>query len=434
MENFSEIYKQKLTSAEGIAQMIKSGYNCASPICMGEPVDIMNAIARRVKNGEIENIKTNGTLNIGNRDYFNEEFAGKFDFRSWFFGAGSRKGGQEGRFDYFSYNYSDYPRIYDMRNDLDALLMVVSPMDEHGYFSTGAYFGETLGMLRNAKHVFVEVNKYMPRTFGENFIHISQVEAVCENHEPIIELPVSSISENDYKIGGYIAEMVPDGATIQIGIGGISGALGKALADKKDLGIHTEMFSDAMVELIECGAVTNERKTFHKRQSVSTFCFGSKKVYDYINNNPSLVMLPVDYVNDPYSIAKNDNFISVNAGLEVDFFGQVCSESIGPVPFSGPGGQFDYVKGAKMSGGGRSFIAMPSTAKKGTISKIKPMLTTGAAVTSHKNEVDCIVTEYGVAQLFGKTMRERTEELINIAHPDFREELRFEAKKMNILI
>ena len=176
MENFSEIYKQKLTSAEGIAQMIKSGYNCASPICMGEPVDIMNAIARRVKNGEIENIKTNGTLNIGNRDYFNEEFAGKFDFRSWFFGAGSRKGGQEGRFDYFSYNYSDYPRIYDMRNDLDALLMVVSPMDEHGYFSTGAYFGETLGMLRNAKHVFVEVNKYMPRTFGENFIHISQVE------------------------------------------------------------------------------------------------------------------------------------------------------------------------------------------------------------------------------------------------------------------
>ncbi len=434
MENFSEIYKQKLTSAEGIAQMIKSGYNCASPICMGEPVDIMNAIAHRVKNGEIENIKTNGTLNIGNRDYFNEEFAGKFDFRSWFFGAGSRKGGQEGRFDYFSYNYSDYPRIYDMRNDLDALLMVVSPMDEHGYFSTGAYFGETLGMLRNAKHVFVDVNKYMPRTFGENFIHISQVEAVCENHEPIIELPVSSISENDYKIGGYIAEMVPDGATIQIGIGGISGALGKALADKKDLGIHTEMFSDAMVELIECGAVTNERKTFHKRQSVSTFCFGSKKVYDYINNNPSLVMLPVDYVNDPYNIAKNDNFISVNAGLEVDFFGQVCSESIGPVPFSGPGGQFDYVKGAKMSRGGRSFIAMPSTAKKGTISKIKPMLTTGAAVTSHKNEVDCIVTEYGVAQLFGKTMRERTEELINIAHPDFREELRFEAKKMNILI
>lgn len=193
--------------------------------------------------------------------------------------------------------------------------------------------------------------------------------------------------------------MVPDEATIQIGIGGVSGALGKALAGKKDLGIHTEMFSDAMVDLIECGAVTNEKKTFHKRQSVSTFCFGSKRVYDYIDNNPSLVMLPVEYVNDPYNIAKNDKFVSVNAGLEVDFFGQVCSETLGPVPFSGSGGQFDYVKGAKMSKGGRSFIAMNSTAKGGSISRIKPMLTYGSAVTTHKNEVDCIVTEFGVAEL-----------------------------------
>jgi len=289
-------------------------------------------------------------------------------------------------------------------------------------------------LLRNAKHIYLEVNKYMPRTFGENFIHISQVEALCENHQPIFELPVGEPSEIDYKIGNIIAEMVPDEATIQIGIGGVSGALGKALKDKKDLGIHTEMFSDAMVELIECGAVTNEKKNIHRRQSVSTFCFGSKKVYDYIDNNPSVLMLPVEYVNDPYVISKMDKFVSVNAGLEVDFFGQVCSETIGPVPFSGPGGQFDYVKGAKMSKGGISFIAMSSTAKGGEISRIKPMLSYGAAVTSHKNEVDCIVTEYGVAKLFGKTMRERTRELINIAHPKFREELEFNAKKMNILI
>lgn len=434
MGKFDLMYKERLTNAEGIAKLIKSGYNCASPICMGEPVDVINAIAARVARGEIDHIKTNGTLTFGGRDYLKPEFEGKFDFISWFFGAGSRKGGQEGRFDYFSVNYSDYPRVYDLRNDLDALIMVVSPMDEHGYFSTGPYFGETLGMLRNAKHVFVEVNKYLPRTFGQNFIHISQVEALCEHDEPIFELPVGEPSENDYKIGNIIAEMVPDEATIQIGIGGVSGALGKALAGKKDLGIHTEMFSDAMVELIECGAVTNEKKTINKRQSVSTFCFGSKKVYEYIDNNPSLVMLPVEYVNDPYVIAQNDKFVSVNAGLEVDFFGQVCSETIGPVPFSGPGGQFDYVKGAKMSKGGRSFIAMTSTAKGGTISRIKPMLTYGAAVTSHKNEVDCIVTEYGAAELFGKTMRERTRALINIAHPKFREELLFEAKKMNILI
>lgn len=434
MGKFDTMYNEKLTTAEGIASLIKSGWNLASPICMGEPIDVVNAIAKRVKSGEISNIKTNGTLTFGGRDYLEAEYQGKFDFVPWFIGAGSRKGAQEGRFDYMSVNYSDYPRVYDMRNDLDAVLMVVSPMDQHGYFSTGAYFGETMGMLRNAKHIYVEVNKYMPRTFGENFVHISQVEAICENHEPIFELPVGEPSEIDYKIGNIIAEMVPDEATIQIGIGGVSGALGKALKDKKDLGIHTEMFSDAMIELIECGAVTNEKKNIHRRQSVSTFCFGSKKVYDYIDNNPSVLMLPVEYVNNPCVIAQMDKFISVNAGLEVDFFGQVCSETIGPVPFSGPGGQFDYVKGTKMSKGGISFIAMASTAKGGEISRIKPMLSYGAAVTSHKNEVDCIVTEYGVAKLFGKTMRERTRELINIAHPKFREELEFNAKKMNILI
>ncbi len=434
MSNFFQMYKEKLTTAEGIADLIKSGYNCASPICMGEPTDILNAIASRVSRGEISGIKTNGTLVFPGKDYLKPEFSGKFDCLSWFFGPGTRKGGQDGRIDYFSVNYSEFPRVYDLRNDLDAVFMVVSPMDEHGYFSTGPYCGESLSMLRNAKHVFLEVNKFLPRTFGENFVHISKVEALCENDEPIIELPVTPPSETDQKIGEFIAEMVPNEATIQIGIGGVSGALGKALSGKKDLGVHTEMFSDAMVELIECGAVTNEKKTIHKRQSVSTFCFGSKKVYDYLNNNPSVLMLPVDYVNDPYIIAKHDKFISVNAGLEVDFFGQVCSESIGYIPFSGPGGQFDYVKGAKMSRGGRSFISMPSTAKGGSISKIKSVLASGASITSHKNEVDCIVTEYGVAELYGKTIRERTKALINIAHPKFREELTFEAKKMNILI
>jgi acyl-CoA hydrolase len=288
--------------------------------------------------------------------------------------------------------------------------------------------------MRKAKHIYVEVNKFMPRTFGENFIHISQVEAICEKDEPIYNLKAAAPTEKDYKIGNFIAEMVPDGATLQFGIGGVSGAMGEALKNKRDLGIHTEMFSDAMVELIEAGAVTNERKNINCRQTVSTFCFGSQKVYDYINNNPSLVMLPVEYVNDPYIIAKNDNFISVNAGLEVDFLGQVCSESIGATPFSGSGGQFDYVKGAKMSKGGISFIAMNSTAKNDTISRIKSCLSYGAAVTTHKNEVNCIVTEYGVAQLMGKSVRERTKALINIAHPKFREELAFEAKKRNILI
>ncbi|MCI1930104.1 MAG: 4-hydroxybutyrate--acetyl-CoA CoA transferase [Clostridia bacterium] len=434
MGKFENSYKEKLTTAEGIASLVKTGDVCASPMCMGEPLDIINAIGDRVEKGEITNIVQNCNFVAPGKCYEKPEMFGKFDYISWFFSASTRKGGQDGRFDYMQANYNDFPRFFDMRGDIDRFFLVVSPMDEHGYFSMGAYVGEAMGIMRKAKHIYVEVNKFMPRTFGENFIHISEVEAICEKDEPIYNLQVGAPTEKDYKIGNYIADMVPDGATLQFGIGGVSGAMGEALKDKKDLGIHTEMFSDAMVDLIEMGAVTNEKKNINRRQSVSTFCFGSKKVYDYINNNPSLAMLPIEYVNDPYIIAKNDNFISVNAGLEVDFLGQVCSESIGDVPYSGSGGQFDYVKGAKMSKGGISFIAMNSTAKNDTISRIKPCLTYGAAVTTHKNEVNCIVTEYGVAQLMGKSVRERTKALINIAHPKFREELLFEAKKRNILI
>jgi len=434
MEKFDLSYARKLVTAEAIAALVQTGDVLASPICMGEPLDIINAIGKRVENGEITDIIQNCNLVSPGRCYEKPDMFGKFNYMSWFFSGNTRKGGQDGRFDYMQANYNDFPRYFDMRGDIDRFYLVVSPMDEHGYFSMGSYFGEALGMLKKAKHVYVEVNKYMPRTFGTNFVHISQVDAVCEKDEPIYNLPAAKPGENDYKIGNFIAEMVPDGATLQFGIGGVSGAMGEALKSKKDLGIHTEMFSDAMVELIECGAVTNMKKAVNSRVSVSTFCFGSQKVYDYINNNPALVMMPVEYVNDPYVIAQHDNFISVNAGLEVDFLGQVCSESIGETPFSGSGGQFDYVKGAKMSRGGISFIAMSSTAKNGTISRIKPCLTYGAAVTSHKNEVNCIVTEYGVAELLGKSVRERTKALIAIAHPKFRDELLFEAKRRNILI
>ena len=247
-------------------------------------------------------------------------------------------------------------------------------------------------------------------------------------------LPPVKLDEVSITIGNLIAEQIPDGACIQLGIGAIPDATGMALKAKHDLGIHTEMFTDSMVELIECGAVNNSKKQIHRGKSVTTFAYGSKRIYDYIDDNPAIEILPVNYVNDPNVICKNDNMISINAALEVDFFGQVCAESVGTKHMSGSGGQIDYVRGACQSKGGKSFIAFTSTAKGGTISKIKSILTPGAICTTSKNDVDCIVTEYGIAHLRGRSLGERTKQLIAIAHPDFRDELTFEAKKRGILI
>ena len=288
-------------------------------------------------------------------------------------------------------------------------------------------------LAEQAKHIFLEVNPNMPRTFGEQQIHISQVEALCETDVPLQEAAPAEIDEISRCIGGRIAEEVPNGATIQLGIGAIPAAVGLCLRDKRDLGIHTELFSDAMVELIECGAVTNQRKTLHKGKSVATLAYGTRRVYDYLNDNTGVAFYPVDYVNDPRVIAQNDNFISVNACLEVDLWGQVAAESIGSRHFSGTGGQVDFVRGARESRGGKSFIAMPSTAKNGALSRIRPGLSSNAIVTTSKNDVDYIVTEYGAARLRGATARARAEALIGIAHPNFREELRYEAKKLHLV-
>ena len=258
--------------------------------------------------------------------------------------------------------------------------------------------------------------------------------AIVENTHDMPVLPPTKIDETSKIIGGYIAEQIPDGACIQLGIGAIPDAVGAALKEKHDLGIHTEMFTDSMVELIECGAVNNSKKQIHRYQSVTTFAYGSQRIYDYIDDNPGIAFLPVDYVNDPAVICRNDNVISVNAALEVDLWGQVCAESVGTRHVSGSGGQVDYVRGACQSKGGKSFIAFSSTAKNDTINKIKPVLTPGAIVTTSKNDVDYIVTEYGVAHMRGESLASRAKQLIAIAHPNFRDELRFEAKKRGMMI
>ncbi len=365
--------------------------------------------------------------------FFDDTLQGKYSAVSWFSTAYGRAAFEKGCADVMPVYYRDVPGQYRKFIDLDVFYATVSPMDRHGYFSFGTTAAECQALAEQAKHIFLEVNPNMPRTFGEQQIHISQVEALCETDVPLQEAAPAEIDEISRCIGGRIAEEVPNGATIQLGIGAIPAAVGLCLRDKRDLGIHTELFSDAMVELIECGAVTNQRKTLHKGKSVTTLAYGTRRVYDYLNDNTGVAFYPVDYVNDPRVIAQNDNFISVNACLEVDLWGQVAAESIGSRHFSGTGGQVDFVRGARESRGGKSFIAMPSTAKNGALSRIRPGLSSNAIVTTSKNDVDYIVTEYGAARLRGATARARAEALIGIAHPNFREELRYEAKKLHLV-
>lgn len=307
-------------------------------------------------------------------------------------------------------------------------------MDKHGYFSCGMSGAEIAALKTKASIILLDVNDKMPRVMGNNFIHISQVTALCESSRELLTLEAAPLTDMDKKIGQMIADEVPDGATIQLGIGGIPNAVGVLLQDKHDLGIHTEMFTDSMVDLINCGAVTNMKKPVNVGKTIATLAWGTKKMYDYMDDNPAFEMHPVDYTNDPYVIGMHDNFISVNACVEIDLFGQVCAESLGTLHYSGSGGQVDYVRGANLSKGGKGFIAMTSTAKNGTISKIKPVLTPGSIVTTPKNEVDFLVTENNIVRLKGQTASERAKMIISLAAPEFREELEFEAKKMNLII
>lgn len=388
----------------------------------------------RVKNGSLHSVSYHTILDYFPMGCYSDELENNYVGISWFSGAGARKSINSGHADIMPAYFRDMPSKFIDYVDLDAFCAVVSPMDEHGYFSTGPAAPVSTAMIKKAKHIFLEVNENMPRALSGPIVHISQVTALCENTIPLPVSPPAQLDDISLTIGNLIAEEIPSGATIQLGIGAIPDAVGMALKSKHDLGIHTEMFTDSMVELLECGAVNNSKKPIHIGRTVAAFAFGSKRVYDYIDNNPSVMMLPVDYVNDPATICQHPNFMSINSAIEVDFFGQVCAESVGTTHISGTGGQVDYVRGAVQSKGGKSFIAFSSTAKNGTISKIKPILTPGAIVTTSKNDVDYIVTEYGIAKLRGKTLSQRTKALISIAHPKFREELTFAAKKQNILI
>ena len=424
------LYKEKEKSIAEVAAMVCEASDVWVDIALSHPREVMREMTVQAKPEHKTNLHM--MLDIYPVPWYENEVSGIHGI-SWFSGGQARKAIAAGIADAMPCYYRDIPGLIKER-DIECLCVTVSEMDEHGYFSMGPTSGAAMDLVFRAKHIYLEVNKQMPRCVSAPMIHISQVTAFCRTD---YELPVTGSSQIDAvseKIGGYIAEEIPDGAAIQLGIGAIPDAVGMALKKKHHLGIHTEMFTDSMVELIECGAVDNSCKEIHRGRSVTTFAFGSKRIYDYVDNNPAIEILPVDYVNEPSVIAQLSNFISVNAAVEVDLWGQVCAESLGTRHLSGTGGQVDYVRGAVLSQGGKSFIAFPSTAKGGTVSRIRSCLSEGAVVTTGKNDVDYIVTEYGLAKLRGKTLQERTKELIRIAHPNFRDELTHEAKQRGILI
>lgn len=431
---FTDQYKEKLMSAREIAEQIESNWVCAMDIAAAIPTSLANEIAAVAKEDKFTNVTMQSLLDITKLDFLEPGLEKNIRAASWFSGGGLRKAVNEGRADLIPGYYRDWPGLIEEHYEYDAIFLHVSPMDKHGFFSMSLAGSVSQALLNKTKRIYLQVNENMPRALSSPLIHISKVNGLCEINDELPILPPTPIDDISAKIGGYIAELVPDGATLQLGIGAVPDAVGHALKNKKDLGIHTELLTDVMIELIECGAVTNMKKPIHKGKTVATLAFGTQRMYDFIDDNRAFELLPVNYVNDPNVISKHPDFISINAALEVDFFGQVAAESLGTKHISGSGGQVDYVRGAVMSEGGKSFIALPSTASGGKVSRIKPTLTEGAIVTTPKNDVDYIVTEYGVAKLRGKSLRERTEALISIAHPDFREELTEAAKKRNILV
>lgn len=436
MSKHQEMYKQKLKSADEIVKQIKSGDMCVSPSALGEPQALVDALTARAMKEGLTGITHNLLLPCRKWGYLAPECAGHVTLVSWFTSGAARAAIKEGRADFIPNFYYEVPRYYEegLVPQPDVAYAMVSPMDKHGWMSTSIGASESLAQLHTAKLKFVECNPNMPRAHGMNFIHISEVDAVCESNLPLPELPEAPVTEKDQTIGEFIVERIKDGACIQLGIGGMPNVVGKKLMSRKNLGIHTEMFTETLVDLIESGAVDNTRKATNKGKSVASFAFGSKRMYDFIDDNPGVEFHSIGYVNDPRVISQNDNMVSINACVEVDLIGQVCSESVGPRNISGTGGQCDFTRGANWSKGGQGFIATFSTTPNDAKSCIVPTLTPGAHVTTSKNDVDHIVTEYGIAKLKGKTASQRAKALIAISHPKFREELTAAAKKMNLMI
>jgi acyl-CoA hydrolase len=428
VNRYEMMYQEKLMTVDEAVSLLRDNDVVTFSQSANEPITFLENIHKAAE--RVNNLCLNYNLDQGYYPFFAPEYRGKIDVTSAFLMASGRKAWAEGGINYMpGHLHNTGPRFLS-GHKVSVLVLAVTPMDRHGYFRFSLDNVFEHDWLESADRVILEVNPQIPVVYGENEIHISDVAAVYESDHPIPTLASPEPGEVESQIGAHVASLVQDGDTIQLGIGMIPNAVAQSLKGKKDLGIHTEMITSSVVDLVEWGVVTGKRKTLHKGRIIGAFALGDQRLYDFMAHNPSVMMMPGRYVNNPWVVAQNDNMVSINTCLAVDFYGQVCSESIGPRPYSGSGGQNDTAEGAIHAKGGRSIIALRSTAKNGAISTITPCLAPGSVVTLSANNIDYIVTEYGVARMKGQTLRQRAENLIAVAHPDFREELTRQAKEM----
>ena len=415
---------------EALVNELPHGAELVVPIANGEPVGLLDELEARAE--ELNGVRIHQMHALRDRPYLNGKFRGHLEHVSWFLSKVTRPAYRNGDCEFVPANFSEIPQFLKEKRPF-AVLAAASPPDRHGYFSLGVSADYAAAMIGSVPFV-LEVNPLMPRTHGSNRLHINDVAGWCEVSTPLIEVPQPAIRQADTDIAALIVERIPHGATVQLGIGGIPAAVATFLCNHRDLGVHTELLSDPVVGLVECGAVTGLNKQTHRGHVVTTFAMGSQRLYDFCDNNDVVQFLAVDEVNDPRNIGRERDFVSINATLQVDLFGQCASETLGTSYYSGSGGQADFARGAQYSEGGQGFVVLHSTTKDGTISKITPTLSPGSVVTTMKNTVDKVVTEFGVAELQGRSIADRATSLIAIAHPDHRDLLKRQAHDLGILI
>ena len=429
MQSVQAQYAEKLCSPSDALRVVRDGDMIIVPTGVGEPPALLTALSHA--RTSFHAVRVAQILAMRKFGYFDQETAHHVRHAALFFGGASRSAGQGGWCDFIPNYFSEIPVLIERGlMPADVVFALASPMNEQGFFSLSLGADYTMAAVAKARAVVLECNPNVPFAHGQCHVHISQVTALVENNDQVLEVGLPTIGAVQEAIGKYVADMIVDGSTLQIGYGGIPDAVVMQLSAKRDLGVHTEMLGDGILTLIECGAVTNRKKNILPGKMVATFALGSRKLYQFMHHNPMLEMHPSNFTNDPYNAGRNDKLVSINASLQVDLLGQCGSESIAHMPYSGTGGQVDFVRAANRSNGGQSFIVLPSTAKDDTISRIVPVLAPGTHATTSKNDVNYVVTEYGVAQLRGKSAKQRAEALIAIAHPHFRQELRAAANKM----
>ncbi len=428
--DWKERFAEKLLTPQRAIKLIEPGNHVFIGTGAAEPEVLVDALVEF--SAHLADIELFHLLTTGVAPYAQAKYADKFRFNAFFIGDNVRSKVQQGIGDYTPIFLSEIPRLFDSgRLPLDVAMIQVSPPDESGMVSLGVSVDIVRAAVRNAVIILAQVNPQMPRTFGDTLLHVNELDAMVEGDRPLTEAVFEEPSDVVEEIAAHVAKLIEDGSTIQVGIGKIPQAVLKFLGDKKELGIHTEMFTDGIIDLMKAGVITNRRKTINNGKVIASFCMGSEKLYKFVDKNPTFEFHPSEYVNDPFVIAQHDKMVAINMGIEVDLTGQVCSDSMGTKFYSGFGGQVDFIRGAARSSGGKPIIALPSTTKDGKQSRIVPTLKDGAGVVTTRGDVHYVVTEYGIAYLHGKSVRERVLALIEVAHPKFRQELLLKAKEMN---